>query len=1044
MDKRIKTLHNTWYIAIIAAGLLFAIYVIWSAARGVPGSESPEARRGVIDLSGAGLESSRPVKLDGEWEFYWDQLPEPADFANNRPQLTGFMRVPRSWNGYPVGGSGLNGHGCATYRLRIKIKHPDVIYGLKILPMGTAYALWIDGELRASNGRVGRTAGETSARYAAKEVYFNTAKPEIELVLQISNFQHHKGGFWYSMSFGTAQQIEKSAINKAIFDAFLIGVLFIFGIYHLNLYLLRRKEPTTLYFALFCLLVAIRYSTVNEYLIVRLFNDLGWDFVIKAEYISLYLIVPACIAFFNSLYPDEFSKRAVRIIRTVSLAFSAFVLVTPPAIFSYTSDIYLYHIILCILYVSYSLLRALAKRKENSLLVVAGYSAVIIAGINDIVARFTAANAGLYLPLGLFIFTFSQSFMLSGRFSRALSDVETLSGNLLEYSRELERMDNVKDEFLVNTTHELKTPLNGISGIAESLLEDSGRADLRREGDLKLIISSVRRLSSLVNDILDYSRMKHNDIRLDRVPVDVWQVAEVVLSLLGPLAREKQLALENSIPEDAPLITADEGRLRQILQNLIGNAIKYTETGGITLSAAARDKMLEISVADTGKGIPSDRLEDIFLPFTQAAASDESGYNGTGLGLSITKRLVEIHGGTINVRSEAGKGSAFTFTMPIDRDGSRRESAGAGITGDALHSGVLTEEEPAAEGIYAGRDAPTILVADDEPVNLQIFVSIFARENYNIVTAVNGADALEKAVNGKKPDLVILDVMMPRMSGLEVCRRIRERYAPFEVPVLAVTVRNRPEDILAGFEAGANDFLTKPFDRKELKARVRTLLELERAISQAVASEQHFLQAQIKPHFIYNALNSIIALCRINPDKAREVLLELSNYLRSSFDFKNTRRFIPLEEEMSMVKSYLAIEKARFSERLKVIMDIDKTAKLDIPPLILQPLVENAVRHGLMRKPEGGTVSISVKDMEEYVLIKVGDDGAGMDEEKLSEIFDGKRKFSETGIGLLNIDGRMRSLYRSGLVIESVPEKGTVVTLKIPKEDGDYEGNAGR
>ena len=174
----------------------------------------------------------------------------------------------------------------------------------------------------------------------------------------------------------------------------------------------------------------------------------------------------------------------------------------------------------------------------------------------------------------------------------------------------LERVDKIKDDFLTNTTHELKTPLHGIIGIAESLPEYPEKV----EENLKLIIFSARRLSGLVDDILDYSKMKNHDLRLNRKPVDVSQVTETVIALLKPLADAKRIFLVSTVPENLPLVLADEGRLIQIMQNLVGNAIKFTDEGNVVVSSVEKEDRFEISVSDTGGGIPADRLEDIFKP----------------------------------------------------------------------------------------------------------------------------------------------------------------------------------------------------------------------------------------------------------------------------------------------------------------------------------------------------------------------------------------------------------------------------------------------
>jgi hypothetical protein len=203
-------------------------------------------------------------ELDGEWEFYWSRLLQPEDFKENLQQMTGYINAPQSWNGYIVNSQKIDGYGCATYRLRIKVQNGTYMYGMRILPMGTEYKLWVNGELLSLNGKVGTTGPETAAQYLTREIFFTSQQPYMELILQISNFQHQKGGFWYSIELGSAQQIENSALFKLWFEMFLVGALFIIGLYHLGFYIFRRKERSALYFALFCLDVAIRSLTFTN------------------------------------------------------------------------------------------------------------------------------------------------------------------------------------------------------------------------------------------------------------------------------------------------------------------------------------------------------------------------------------------------------------------------------------------------------------------------------------------------------------------------------------------------------------------------------------------------------------------------------------------------------------------------------------------------------------------------------------------------------------------------------------------------------------
>ncbi|MEX0312801.1 MAG: tetratricopeptide repeat protein, partial [Allomuricauda sp.] len=230
---------------------------------------------------------------------------------------------------------------------------------------------------------------------------------------------------------------------------------------------------------------------------------------------------------------------------------------------------------------------------------------------------------------------------------------------------ELQKVDQLKDEFLANTSHELRTPLVGIIGLTESLKDGiAGKLPKAALENLDMIANSGKRLSHLVNDILDFSKLKNKDLELSIRPVDVHALSTIVLRLSHPLVQDKKLKLINSIPKEVPLVDADENRLQQIMHNLIGNAIKFTQKGYVTLLSEVKNNMLSISITDTGIGIVQDKLDAIFNSFEQADGSTQREYGGTGLGLSVTKQLVELHGGTIQVTSEQDKGSIFTFTLP--------------------------------------------------------------------------------------------------------------------------------------------------------------------------------------------------------------------------------------------------------------------------------------------------------------------------------------------------------------------------------------------
>ena len=404
-------------------------------------------------------------------------------------------------------------------------------------------------------------------------------------------------------------------------------------------------------------------------------------------------------------------------------------------------------------------------------------------------------------------------------------------------NQELQRLDRLKDEFLANTSHELRTPLNGIIGIAESLVDGvAGELPRQANDNLVMIVSSGRRLNNLINDILDFSKLRHNTLELQLKPIGLKEMVDVVIALSQPILRTKpNLRLVNQIPTDFPLADADENRLQQILHNLIGNGVKFTESGLVAISASVKMENIPshhptgevvITISDTGIGIPQDKFDQIFESFEQGDGSTAREYGGTGLGLAITKQLVELHGGQIWVESEVGVGSQFSFSLPISttQQSSTLVSMPHVKSLSEVKSNPLGETN--SEQVTQNPGDFKILIVDDEPVNLQVLANHLSLENYSITQANNGLEALEIIDNGFRPDIMLLDVMMPRMTGYEVAQKLREKYLPNELPILMLTAKNQTADVLEGFSAGANDYLSKPFNKKELLARIKTHLNL--------------------------------------------------------------------------------------------------------------------------------------------------------------------------------------------------------------------------
>ena len=476
--------------------------------------------------------------------------------------------------------------------------------------------------------------------------------------------------------------------------------------------------------------------------------------------------------------------------------------------------------------------------------------------LTEKVSQFTAGN----LDVRVKIRSKDEIGNLAKSFNSMIERIKNYTESLEAKNTELSEIDKLKDEFLANTSHELRTPLNGIIGIAESMIDGAtGQLSQEQVANLLMIAASGRRLSNLVNDILDFSQLKHKSIELQIKPIGIRELTDVVLTLSQPLASQKSLQLINAISPDVPAVDADENRIQQVLYNLIGNAIKFTEAGRIEVSAVVSNppkivlaqgkqpRMLEITVSDTGIGIAADKLDRVFESFEQADGSISRTYGGTGLGLAITKQLVELHGGEVRVESTLEKGSRFTFTLPLSKN---LETENKTVYRPTLFSVINTnarldkidfiskirdlnaiqgqelELSSRRESLVPPKKRFNILIVDDEPINLQVLSNLLSLENYSLTPIDNGIKAIELIDNGLKPDLILLDIMMPRMTGYEVCQKIREKFPANELPIVLLTAKNQVVDLVEGFNSGANDYLTKPFSRNELLARIRTHLQL--------------------------------------------------------------------------------------------------------------------------------------------------------------------------------------------------------------------------
>jgi len=779
----------------------------------------------------------------------------------------GSVGQPKGWNG--------NG----WFRLWLKADGNLInkILALRISQTGAA-EIYLDGKKIGGTGIIGKTKMGTRSARTPFSVYPFIISDHRQHLLAV-RYVNEQPPFPEYVAFrlwaGTYEQLATRAIDGLKINSFLlpsIGAQLALVLLHLALFAFYPKQRLNLYYSLLVFAAAavlyLRYLTVG--------TDDPYMQRITADLFEAGIIVTAFLSgiFLYGVSYDHLPRRRVFIIAALGLLtlLDYFLQYRNPS-GTPTFWLEIFYFLLVMADGLLALVRAVKRRKPRVWLIGAGMLTVTIfylvvgsdlfglmKGNNELIAKWMSIGL-LAIPLSFSVYLALDFADVNRSLSARLREVEELSElNLAQeteknrilagqadqlektvaartlevrsQAQKLQEMDALKSRFMVNLTHEFRTPLSLIMGPAGLLAEKAGTNAERKQGEL--IRENAQQLLLLINQLLDLSKLEEGKMEIVNEESDVLAMVTDVLKPFGGIAAQKGVTIEFSSQCRKLNAIIDAGKLTMIIRNLVSNAVKFSLNGGkITIIVAVEENPdtteMIFNIADQGIGIPASKLPYVFDRFYQADASDTRANEGSGIGLALTRELVELLGGSIHIESTENIGTTLHVNLPVT--GVRT------VTGENLVS-LITRPEPKNEEEFGNLtdEKPLLLIIEDHD-QLRQFISVTLGAQFRILTAANGKDGLQIAEK-YIPDLIITDLMMPVMDGYELCHQIKMQELTSHIPVLMLTAKSAADSRTKGWEAGADAYLSKPFEPAELLAIVEGLIKTRKQLQERYLREE--------------------------------------------------------------------------------------------------------------------------------------------------------------------------------------------------------------
>jgi two-component system sensor histidine kinase ChiS len=617
-----------------------------------PGGPVPE--KGLLDLRTTDLNSSSFYNLNGEWEFYWEQLLEPATYDAARGNGTGILvRVPSYWESYRVNGEQLPGSGYGTYALTILLP-PAIASPLCIdIPVfDVAYRFYLNEWLVGENGTVGTSREEEAPWYEPSRFCYIPDGDTLRLLIQVSNFHHRRGGFWQPLLVGGSDEILSKAERRKSFQYSTMGVLFFFTIFYLIFWIFSRRDSIMLLFALTALGILIR--SVNTGLFFsNLFVYTPWEWQIRMEYFGTYLAYLFGMIFLHRMFPRKYMKHIItgNTILTLLLIITVFVL--PARLFTFGMFIFQPLILAFLIHYLVISLMGTIRGKVIDGLFFASLALFLYTMINDIMLANSAGSvSSTYLSQIAFqVFILAMAVMIIHQWVAGYNTRLRLEASL-----------RFKNKVLSVVAHDLKNPVASIAQFTDLLLTKPELA--AKPQFLQSLQVSSQAAVGLLDNLLYWARGQADELAVTPVEFSLEALVTEVESLYKHMATQKEIDFRASI-YPGTVVFADRALVNIIIRNLVSNAIKFTPgKGSVTIQAQPEGSRVRISIADTGVGIKPEILEQYKTGSLLSPSTGTGMEIGTGLGLQLVSDLVSRNGGTLKIESTPREGSTFSFTLP--------------------------------------------------------------------------------------------------------------------------------------------------------------------------------------------------------------------------------------------------------------------------------------------------------------------------------------------------------------------------------------------